>query len=307
MSVSFATLAFLAQLVAAAPTAWNITAPTASISNTTSYPLNVTANVRTSTTSMGCGRPRARVTGYSKKGVAYAKDHTNWANLLTSASWAYNWHSDERFFSAVPNLQKDYIPMLHDMAWPDHVRDWDKNIWAGRKTDRYELLAFNEPDMPGQFAMSPQDAANAYRNHMEPYACHGFRLGAPAISNSDKPGQGIMWLNEFMDRCGDCTIDFVPVHIYLPAGDLGAWKKAVAMAYYTSRNKPIWITEFHAAGNEDEVEKFLVDFIPWLNQQKYVERYAYWVAGTGWDMDGPLLIHDNGRELSRIGRVYNSL
>ncbi|KAF2416684.1 hypothetical protein EJ08DRAFT_600368 [Tothia fuscella] len=257
---------------------------------------------------MGCGRPKARVLGHRKKGVAYAKADTHWANLVTSATWAYNWFSDEHFWDRnSPNLSRDYIPMLHDMHLHDHVRDWDKNIQAARSRDRYEILAFNEPNMPDQFALSPQDAKNAYLRHMEPYACQGFRLGAPAVSNSDKPGQGLAWLAEFMVLCNSCTIDFVPIHIYLHANNMAGWKRAVESARMVARGKPLWITEFHAAGNEDEVERFLREFIPWLDAQQYVERYAYRVADKGWAMDGPLLIADNGRELSRTGRVYNSL
>jgi hypothetical protein len=305
MYFTLPTLALFLQAIAAAPTARNAITPAGTVSEDAALPLNVTSNIRNS---MKCSRPAPRVTGFSKKGVAYAKGNTHWANMVTSATWSYNWFSDEHWWENHGDLHMDYIPQLPKMDWEHHGKFWEQNIMNAKARSRYEILGFNEPDMPQEANMNPQDAANAWRQMMEPYACQGFRLGAPAVSNSVKRGQGVEWLTDFMvNTCRDCTIDFVPFHIYLPATDIAAWKLAVAQVGMAARGRPIWLTEFHASGTDDQVEVFLREFIPWLDSQSNVERYSYWLAQPGYDMDGPLLIDNNQNQLSRIGNVYNSL
>jgi len=310
MALTLSTLALFLPVIAATPTFRDSTSPGLIISEAT-HPRNITANVRTSSV-CGGNRPGARVQHYRKKGVAYQDANTHWANMFTSVTWAYNWYSDEHFWTAnSPGLKIDFIPMLHDLRFDEHVRDWDKNIWAAKNNrGRYEILGFNEPDKgwnEGGSAISPQDAANAWRQHMEPYACQGFRLGAPAISNSDRPGEGLQWLDKFLAFCNDCTIDFIPFHVYLPANNVQAWKDAIALARWYGRSRPLWLTEFQPKGNDDEADNLLRQLIPYMDNLDYLERYSYWLAKPGHELGGPLLIADNGNELSRIGRLYNDL
>jgi beta-mannanase len=50
---------------------------------------------------------------------------------------------------------------------------------------------------------------------------------------------------------------------------------------YQKFNKPVWLTEFGASGSDEQQAAFLNVMVPWLNQQKFVARYAYFsdIAG----------------------------
>jgi hypothetical protein len=50
---------------------------------------------------------------------------------------------------------------------------------------------------------------------------------------------------------------------------------------YEKFGKPVWLTEFGASGSNAEQAAFLNVMVPWLNQQKYVARYAYFADIAG--------------------------
>ena len=68
-----------------------------------------------------------------------------------------------------------------------------------------------------------------------------------------------------------------------------------------AQGRPIWVTEFHASGSDDEVRRFLDDVMPWMDASDDVHRYAYFMARPG---DG-LLVSGDGNGLSAIGKEYN--
>lgn len=146
--------------------------------------------------------------------------------------WQYNWDSD---IGDNKLTFAEYVPMLHSLhdnhqwVWRDRV-----NKWLGQGTRH--LLGFNEPEQPWpQAAMSVGDAVNAWREFMEPYA-GSARLGAPAVSND-----GWDWINQFLNECQGCHIDFIPIHWYNPDSlewDFENWVNRIC-----SLGKPVWVTE----------------------------------------------------------------
>jgi hypothetical protein len=124
------------------------------------------------------------------------------------------------------------------------------------------------------------------------------KLGAPAVTNGGAPS-GLTWLQKFLDACSDCQIDFIPIHWY------GNWDnvedfKNHATAAYQMTGKPIWVTEFGVNnGNAQQIETFLQNVIPWMNQQPWLERYAYFMATTG-----NTFLCESTTSLSDIGLAY---
>lgn len=118
------------------------------------------------------------------------------------------------------------------------VIDWfsDADWWLSQGGTGH-LLSFNEPDRPDQAAMTPQEAADAYRTYMHPYIGRA-QLGSPAISNG-----GYAWLQDFLGRCSDCHIDFIAAHWYNPwnlQSDFQNWVNAICSL---ANGRQVWITE----------------------------------------------------------------
>lgn len=146
--------------------------------------------------------------------------------------WQYNWDSN------INNNKisfAEYVPML----WGDqsyHTNQWNSNVRKWTSKGSKHLLGFNEPERGYQANMSPQHAADAWRRWMQPYAGNA-KLGAPAVSND-----GYSWLQQFMNACHDCHIDFVPIHWYNDHSiefDLENWVNKICQL----TKKPVWVTE----------------------------------------------------------------
>ncbi|KAK3064898.1 hypothetical protein LTS18_002854 [Coniosporium uncinatum] len=68
-----------------------------------------------------------------------------------------------------------------------------------------------------------------------------------------------------------------------------------------SGHKPIYITEFgFNEGSDAQQIKALKEILIWLDNQPFVERYAYFMATPG------SLIKEDGSGWSELGKVYNS-
>jgi hypothetical protein len=150
--------------------------------------------------------------------------------------------------------------------------------------------------------MDTTRASVAHRKYVQPLAGLGLQIGSPAVTSSTEPGKGINWLKEFLARCSDCQIDFVVVHWY-------AWNKPedfkkYMQAVHEAFCMPIWITEFGV--HEGDADEFLRDVLPWMDQQTWIERYAYYMAApsTG---SSQFLINAAGSALSSTGLIYATL
>ncbi|CCX05722.1 hypothetical protein FPQ18DRAFT_106351 [Pyronema domesticum] len=235
--------------------------------------------------------PSLETRSAGKKGLAY--NDVNLCSQFTSGdiSWAYNWNMEPQ--SRVQG--REYVPML----WgPKMFSEWSKNANTAIKSGAKNLLGFNEPDLHEQSNMSPAAAAAAWREHMEPFVGKA-RLGAPAVTNSGTPGQGLDWLRSFLGQCSGCTIDFVPVHWYEPNGDVEYFKKHMAEAYKVGGGRKIWLTEFGVPGASPEKQaEFIKTVTPWMDAQDWIERYSYFGVFENWLLQG-------GR-LNFAGKTYNN-
>lgn len=219
-------------------------------------------------------QPQHSAPSGGKRGLAY-----NEANLVKQllagttgkASWAYNWGSTPGDLPA----GIEYVPMLWGVQ-ADHTGNWIERANSAIASGSTHLLAFNEPDHNEQARVDPGTCAQAYKTHVQPFAGKA-RLGAPAVTNGGGE-MGLTYLRNFMNACSGCTIDFVPIHWYDSAGNFEYFKKHVEDAKTVAGGRPLWITEFGAAGSDAEQAAFLGQALSWLESQDYVERYAYfWV------------------------------
>lgn len=131
--------------------------------------------------------------------------------------------------------------------------------------------------------------------YLEPFAGR-VKLSTPAITNGPPPDMGIGWMEQFLEECSDCTFDFAAIHWY-SNNDPEGFKKHVSMCH-ESTGLPIWVTEFAADGEEEEQISFLENVLGWLDEQDYVERYAYFGVFPGF------LVNESGDGLSDLGKVY---
>lgn len=142
--------------------------------------------------------------------------------------------------------------------------------------------------------MSPQQAADAYRMYMNPFAGRAY-LGAPAVTNGPS---GLPWLKQFFSLCTGCHIDFIPIHWYDKATNVPYFKSYIEEAKAAAGSLNLWITEFEGSGTEAEQEAFLRAILPWLDTQRYVSHYSwYWC-----DPKGTLV--DAASNPTNLGKVY---
>ena len=215
-----------------------------------------------------------------------------------AVGWCYNWNSSPG--GTVPG-GLNYVPMM----WGDnqyHAPNWKSDADSAIAAGATHLLGFNEPDLGEQANMTPDQAKDAWKKYMEQYAGKA-KLGSPAVCNGGGPvgngaTMGLNWLNNFLNACSDCTIDFLAIHWYGQADEVENFKSHVADAQKIANGKPIWITEFKPDGAPQDQANFLKEVLPWLDSaESGVERYSVF------QVDGVLT---NGNSLTELGKMYDS-
>lgn len=234
-----------------------------------------------------------------KRGLAF-----NAASLTApftggQVSWAYNWYNQagSGFNSALK-----FIPLLFNND-PSLTDVWSSRASAAIAAGADALMSFNEPDacFSGSSCMNVTAAAAAYKQYMQPFAGKAL-LGAPSVTNGDAP-YGLTWLQSFLGACTNCQIDFINLHWYSNKyAGASYFESYINSARKIANGKPIWITEFGLTDDytDADVIAFLKQVLPWLDQQKDIARYAYFMDSPG------ILISSDGTAMSDIGSVYNT-
>lgn len=221
----------------------------------------------------------------------------------SQVSWAYNWYqvAGSGFNSAL-----EYVPMLWSNA-SDLTSSWAANAQAAINSGSTHLLGFNEPDLclagAGSSCIEMNSAVKAWKQYMEPFAGKAL-LGSPAVTNGGSP-MGLTWLSNFMGNCTGCHIDFINIHWYSNKyAGANYFKQQVEAAHAMSGGRPVWITEFgldsSVSYTQAELTSFLEEVIEWMDEQDYVQRYAYFMDTTG------ALMNSDGSGMSDLGSMYNS-
>lgn len=232
----------------------------------------------------------------SKRGLAF--NDATLANAFNSAcescSWAYNWDSSRGDLGE----GIDFVPMLWNDQ-PLHTDRWEENCENELANGAKALFSFNEPDHATQANMSPEQAAASHIQWMNKYAGRAL-IGAPAITNSGNPGEGLEWLQGFVDACEasseGCSFDFCNVHWYSEAQYADTLFEHLQKAHEIC-NKPVWLTEFAPLGSDDQISEFMTNIIPELDNVEYLEAYSYFMVSAG-------SLMSSSSSLSGYGQIY---
>lgn len=232
----------------------------------------------------------------TKRGLVYNTAALTESFSSSSAiSWCYNWDSQPG--GTIPS-NFNFVPMMWGPL-PVHTSNWKSNADTAIAAGSTHLLGFNEPDLAEQANLTPEQAAEAWHEYMEPYAGKA-KLGSPAVCNGGGT-VGLNWLGRFLETCSSCTIDFIAIHWYGLASDegVGYFKEHVGKAVEAAQGRPVWITEFKPDGSPEDQARWLGQVLPWLDDQSLsgVERYAYY------QVDNILV---SGDSLTELGHKYAS-
>jgi len=227
-----------------------------------------------------------------KRGIAFAESNGNDIGKTANSqiSWVYAWEASPPSYLKTSGLE--FIPMQWGSAGADQFQSIVKGL--GAKT----ILGFNEPDLAGQSNLSPGDAANIWKQFIQPLHSQGVRLGAPAVSAA--PG-GMDWLASFISACNGCTIDFVPLHWY---GDGSQFFEQYVRDFHSRFNYPIWVTEWASTSSSPDVAlDFLKQTTSFLDSTQFVERYSWFAFERNTGSDQFALLNSDG-SLNARGQAY---
>jgi len=241
----------------------------------------------------------------------------------SQVSWAYDYApypnaSDNNGPYPLPSAQNNnytlrFIPLLFNggetaaQEWPAYVESAIVNYNADA------LFSFNEPDAAysGLSAnMAVSEALAAYKRSIQPFANRTLPsgakllLGSPSITNA---GQGLTWLSEFLGNASlpqyNLTVDFINIHFYASPYNFELFKEFITSAYDLGERKlPVWVTEFGVSDeypwHDSSVVPFIKNCTTWLDEQPWVERYAWFGAYPN------NIINAGGSGLNARGRFY---
>ncbi|KAF9766099.1 hypothetical protein IL306_001501 [Fusarium sp. DS 682] len=237
--------------------------------------------------------------GFSgKRGIAY--NDVGLANTFVGdcehCGWCHNWDSISGGIKGV-----NYIPTL----WSDenlHTERFPSNCAQALKDGAKAIFSFNEPDIGSQADMTPAKAAQAHVKWLNSYADKAL-IGAPAISNSGLPGEGVEWLKSWVSECDKldekCHYDFCNVHWYSEVEYGNTLFDHLKASHEACGGKPIWLTEFAPKGSDEAIANWLKDAIPKLEALDYLDAYAYFKVEVG-------MLMTSKTQLSSYGSIYAS-
>lgn len=233
-----------------------------------------------------------------KRGLAYNNGKLTDLFQAGKVSWMYNWGSG----TDAANTNLEYVPMLHSNR-AEHTSKWNEDAGNAIKKGSKHIFSFNEPDQCNGGGACMQDVGatvEAHKQWVQPFAGKDdVKIGAPAVTNgvlsTNNTKMGLPYLKDFLNGCSGCQIDFVNAHWYDKASNFEYFQKHL-QDVHDQTQKPVWVTEFGVTNGDEE--GFLTKAIPWLDQQTWIERYAYqWLAAGS-------MANDEETALSSLGNIY---
>jgi hypothetical protein len=231
------------------------------------------------------GNPSGGSTGTGKKG----KKGLAWANgddghlhyyVAPGVNLLYTWSA------YCPNDAEKYGITCMPMLWggeKSKIDTFKKKVKAG---DKWKIImAFNEPNEPGQSNMTPQQACKVYREVITPLRNSGKKVVSPATTCGP---DGLEWMKKFRSVCPDAKWDHLALHWYNT--NMNDFKARLNAYHKEFPNDNIWVTEFanqnwHGAQkSQSEVNQFYHDAMQFLEDTPWID--AYFPFGLFRDMQG---------------------
>lgn len=264
------------------------------VAPTSTTPAAAPTTLATKTSSAAAVSTSSTSSSGKKRGLAYndASLLSGFVSTDSQVDWCYNWASS----SATTPSSLEYVPLLWGTQ-DEFTSVWAKNADAALAAGSTHLMGFNEPDLSTQANLGVDAAVAGYMQYMQPYASKA-KLGAPAVTNGGAP-MGLTYLSNFMNatEAAGGTVDFCSIHWYDSATNIAYFKNYMQEATNACNGKPIWLTEFGASGSADEQNTFLETVLPWMDEQSYIERYAYFMVEAG-------NLISTGTTLSTLGNTF---
>ncbi|CAG8979248.1 hypothetical protein HYALB_00013316 [Hymenoscyphus albidus] len=236
----------------------------------------------------------------------HAPDNQIWVQGQTDLTWYYNYQPTPS--PAYLNLSQEtfeFVPMLWSPS-DTFFLTIEGLIKGGRNITH--VMGYNEPDgehATGGSSLDPLVAAKNWIAQMNPLSKLGVKLGAPAVTGSER---GMGWLKSFFKACteqgANCTVDFFPSHWY---GNFEGLASHLGEISGTFPNKTIWITEY-ALNNQSlsDTQFFFNTSASYFDRLENVGRYSYFGSFRS-DVSnvGPnAAMLNNAGELTDIGAWY---
>jgi hypothetical protein len=242
--------------------------------------------------------------GAGKAGIAWALGNDKSIQVFKGpkVDWYYTWspwrsgEADQAGFNFCP------------MFWGEkQTNDFKNLVKAGYANC---VLGFNEPNQSGQAEMTPNRAADLWRQYIDPLANEGYTTVSPACTNAPS---GKTWMRDFFNACQGCRINAMAIHFY--GTDPQEMIKYIQDMHETF-GMDIWVTEYACqdfSGKNQQCDQGKVfDFMntvnDWMDSTGYVKAYA--AFGAMHDManvnpTNQLLAPNN--QLTALGRFYIGL
>lgn len=242
------------------------------------------------------------VPGLGKKGLGSWHERTTPQDLRQAKlDWYYNWRPFEKIG---PVADIEFVPMFwcaSDVT--------PENLTSVRKSKATHVLGFNEPDMPGQANMTPEECMA----HWPELMTLPQRLGSPAPADAK-------WLDQFMPEAmrRGLRIDFLCLHRYPDISNPGAVEEIEKMLTeaHQKYGLPVWLTECGAADvaawNQPRLAKptaamariFLKKLLAMLDGLPFVERHAWFADRVTAEYRIGTIFHPRADRLTPLGRIY---
>jgi len=221
----------------------------------------------------------------SKKGLALTGSQPSDVELV-QADWWYVYSVWD-----VGLNYSTYVPMLYD-GNPDPLLP---STWSG------DVLVFNEPILQN---IDPVLGAARYLDLLEEYPHAKFIVGGNIDASTE-------WAREFLANIDEGKYpERWAVHHYY--GDDESQAILDILNFYELVKTPLWVTEFGSITADFDANQ---RFISWLEDQQWIERFAYFPTRMDkdcpwfpqhWSDDMSLIEWDSG-EIMPMGEIYLDL
>lgn len=205
---------------------------------------------------------------------------------LLEADWWYVYGNNP---SPTNLADPRYVPMLQ-------VGDIASNLPADYDG---HILVFNEPDLAGWAAHTPQQAYDKFQVLKSHYTNATFVFGN--ISHL-----GFAWIEEYMVLCDTDCPELWGIHCY----PYEVWQPCVDFLtpVHNLIGTDMWLTETQATPDGDP--GLLLNIINWTKETSWVPRYAIFgnrdMSGEPWwpPSWGEVALVDDDGYITRLGRIY---
>ncbi|OAG11328.1 uncharacterized protein CC84DRAFT_9729 [Paraphaeosphaeria sporulosa] len=241
--------------------------------------------------------------GYAggKRGLAYRWDGAADCKSFEGKNFGFVWNWEADTKGDVGSFAANFIPTLRTLA---NAGDWASKAQAAIDAGSKVLFGLNEPDIASQANLDVASLCTAWKDNMNDFYGKATIVG-PSVSSSQTEGQGLSYLQQFVEQCPEAKFDDINIHWYGPASaGFDAFKAHYEDAASKFPGKKIWVTEFGLTGaTETESADFLKSAQTYLDGESTCAGYSYFAVGN---FDPAANLLGTMSALTKAGEVYVS-